>query len=70
VILHVEGVAPQSTGPIGPGSRRRNLGLVFLFLVLCNFVVALVSVGGDAGFVVLGIAFIAGAAYFWFRLEC
>jgi hypothetical protein len=42
---------------------------VFLFLALCNFVAALVSEGGDAGFVVLGIAFIAGAAYLWFRQE-
>jgi hypothetical protein len=40
-----------------------------LFLALSNFVAALVSEGGDAGFVVLGIAFIAGAAFLWFRPE-
>jgi hypothetical protein len=69
VIVHGEGLPPHSPGPIGPGSRRRNRGLVFLILALFNLVAALVSAGGDAGFVVLEIAFIAGAAYLWFRPE-
>jgi hypothetical protein len=47
----------------------RPLPLVFLFLALSNFVAALVSEGGDTGFVVLGSAFVAGAAYLWFRPE-
>ena len=38
-----------------------------MFLALSNFVAALISAGGDAGFVVLGIAFLAGAAYLWLR---
>jgi hypothetical protein len=52
---------------VGEETTLRTLPLVFLFLALSNFVAALVSESGDAGFVVLGIAFAAGAAYLWFR---